>query len=503
MSVNESAASDPQAPTTESARSAEKIATGNAEDLPARYKPFPSFAEWLSQPATTVGFDAVSSIVEELTSKPEDLRRKALDVVRNVAALETGAIEDLYPSDRGLTITAAAGVAILESIASKHGEAARSYLAAALDAYELVLDFSTKKAPIGQAWIRQLHAAICKNQETYKVRIAETVEERPLPKGEYKHLPNHVLQPNGTVHYYAPPEVTQSEMARLVDELSLVEFGKAHPIEQASYAHYALVAIHPFCDGNGRVARAFASLYTYRAYSLPLLIYATQRETYFAALAEADAGSVERIKGVIGRSVTRAARLLRESFVTAQGAQPLEAFRRLTGMYRTSGGYLQVEVDQAAISLIHMVQGAIQKKIRELLDDEQTPVDQRKAITLSSAVGGGNWAAPSPEFRRPIEAHQNRVVTLSAASNAPADAAENMAIGVSLPRDATPDDVFILDTSPAVDPVEIPLSDLMSGDTLEAEMFIAIFADRVISKLLARVRDAGRESLRKKGFGPT
>jgi hypothetical protein len=130
-------------------------------DLQPRYVPFPSFSQWLSQPATTVGFDAVSSIVDELNSKPAETRREALDVVRRVAALETGAIEGLYPSDRGLTITAAAGIAILEGIAIKHGEAARSYLAAALDAYELVLDFSTTKTPIAPAWIRQLHSEIC------------------------------------------------------------------------------------------------------------------------------------------------------------------------------------------------------------------------------------------------------------------------------------------------------------------------------------------------------
>jgi hypothetical protein len=139
--------------------------------------------QWISQPANTAGFDIVSSIVEDLKSKPEITRRKALDVVRNVAALETGAIEDLYPSDRGLTITAAAGVAILESIASKHGEAARSYLKAALDAYELVLDFSTKATPIAQAWIRNLHTEICKSQETYKVFVSDSSELRPLPKG--------------------------------------------------------------------------------------------------------------------------------------------------------------------------------------------------------------------------------------------------------------------------------------------------------------------------------
>jgi hypothetical protein len=76
-------------------------------------------------------------------------------------------------------------------------------------------------------------------------------------------------------------------------------------------------------------------------------------------------------------------------------------------------------------------------------------------------------------------------------------------VGVSLPRDAKPNDVFILDTSPAGDSVEIPLADFINGESLEAEILTTIFADRVISKLLSRIEESGRESLRKKGFGPS
>jgi len=43
----------------------------------------------------------------------------------------------------------------------------------------------------------------------------------------------------------------------------------------------------------------------------------------------------------------------------------------------------------------------------------------------------------------------------------------------------------------------------MSGESLDAEMLITIFADRVLSKLLARILEAGTKSLRQKGFGPS
>lgn len=83
--------------------------------------------------------EAVSAIVSELSSRSSDVHRVALARVRNVAALETGAIEDLYPSDRGLTITAATSAAILDAVKIKHGEKVHAYVADALDAYQLGL----------------------------------------------------------------------------------------------------------------------------------------------------------------------------------------------------------------------------------------------------------------------------------------------------------------------------------------------------------------------------
>jgi len=81
-------------------------------------------------------------------------------------------------------------------------------------------------------------------------------QEQALPKGQYKIMPNHVRTRKGADHSYAPVDVTPAEMARLVAELRSDAFLTAHPVLQAAYAHYGLVAIHPFADGNGRVARA-------------------------------------------------------------------------------------------------------------------------------------------------------------------------------------------------------------------------------------------------------
>jgi len=75
-----------------------------------------------------------------------------------------------------------------------------------------------------------------------------------------------------------------------MEELRTPQFQAGHSILQAAYAHHALTAIHPFSDGNGRTARALASVYLYRAGGIPLVIFSDQQERYWDALSAADAG---------------------------------------------------------------------------------------------------------------------------------------------------------------------------------------------------------------------
>jgi Fic family protein len=65
----------------------------------------------------------------------------------------------------------------------------------------------------------------------------------------------------GKIIFRPPPFV---EVPFLLEDfikwLNAKEAKPLHPIIKAGIAHYVLVAIHPFVEGNGRTARAFASL---------------------------------------------------------------------------------------------------------------------------------------------------------------------------------------------------------------------------------------------------
>ncbi|MGH3609855.1 MAG: Fic family protein, partial [Pseudonocardiaceae bacterium] len=84
--------------------------------------------------------------------------------------------------------------------------------------------------------------------------------------------------------------------------------GGASPAVLAAWVHHRFTQIHPFRDGNGRVARLLATLVFIRAEWLPLVVRRDDRVRYLDALQEADNGdllplvklfdTVQRVTGV-------------------------------------------------------------------------------------------------------------------------------------------------------------------------------------------------------------
>jgi Fic family protein len=261
------------------------------------YRGFPDFSAWgpLSPEDADLWSRFAASLAEMRQAATPAALKNAVDVAIRAAALDTGAIEGLYNVDRGFTMTVAVQGLAWQQMVEERGAGVRELFEAQLAAYELVLDAVTHKMPITEAWIRALHETLCAPQKTYRVFTDQGWQEQELPKGDYKSRPNHVRLTDGTMHAYAPVDLVPTEMHRLVEQIRTPEFEAAHPVLQASYCHYAFVVIHPFADGNGRVARALASTFFYRAQSIPLMIFANQRPAYLDALALADRDDHHRV----------------------------------------------------------------------------------------------------------------------------------------------------------------------------------------------------------------
>ncbi|MDR0283594.1 MAG: Fic family protein [Propionibacteriaceae bacterium] len=350
------------------------------------YVPFPSFPEW------NADFDplVVDQYAERLrraqeTASPE-VHQRALAIATRTAAVDTGAIEGLYVTDRGFTRTIATQGEFWERALYQRGEQVRRSIEDALEAYEYVLDATTRRTEISAKWIRDLHAIITEHQETYEVYVrageAERSERRPLPHGEYKTLPNNpTSRSTGRDHAYAPPgDETAAEVMRLADQLATPEFAAAHPVVQAAYAHYAYVCIHPFADGNGRVARALASVFLYRSPGVPLVVFADQRDQYLDVLEAADMGNPTRFVQFIADRVVDTIGTVVQSMKQLINSANLAA--NVTAMYRELLYHEIPEEEQLAIQrLVDACVNHLRQAVVELGSSLDAPLRVRSMRT--------------------------------------------------------------------------------------------------------------------------
>jgi Fic family protein len=228
-------------------------------------------------------------------------------------AIETGIIERLYTWDRGVT-EALIEQGIESSIIAHRGGVSRhdaEHIQALIDDHlgivEGLFGYIKGEEPLTEYFIRSLQAQFTAHLD-YMDGSRVT-----LQKGEYKTLPNNPRRPDGKIHLYCPPELTKEEMENLIRMYR--EADAVHtPEVKSAWLHHRFTQIHPFQDGNGRVARALASLVFLREGLFPLVVRDADREKYIGALETADDGD-------LGPLATFFARCQRDAILKALGLE--------------------------------------------------------------------------------------------------------------------------------------------------------------------------------------
>lgn len=210
-------------------------------------------------------------------------------------AIETGLIERIYTLDRGTTeILLERGIHenLIAQTATNRDPAIVSDI---IRDHEMALDglfqFVKRERELSTSFVKELHVVLLAHQDTASARntFGRSVE-MPLVKGEYKKRPNSPVRPDGRIHEYCPPEQVASEMDRLVEMHASHQKAGVFPEVEAAWLHHRFAQIHPFQDGNGRVARALATLVMIRAGLLTLVVTDANRSDYIEALEAADGG---------------------------------------------------------------------------------------------------------------------------------------------------------------------------------------------------------------------
>lgn len=108
-----------------------------------------------------------------------------------------------------------------------------------------------------------------------------------LRRGKFKLRPNTVYDPKTSKYLlFAAPSIVERKMNELLmNLLSRIKMNE-EVFGIASWLHCVFIGIHPFDDGNGRVARALASILLGKAGFLPFTVSPEMKEEYYYAVKE-------------------------------------------------------------------------------------------------------------------------------------------------------------------------------------------------------------------------
>lgn len=147
-----------------------------------------------------------------------------------------------------------------------------------------------KDIPLTQNFIRTLHRTLLREDYTVYRSLPDGVQTSyTVHAGQYKTRPNSVITRYGDRFEYASPEETPAFMANLVDWYNQAEQeGVLSPAELAIVFHYRYIRIHPFEDGNGRIARMMVN-YILARHGYPMIVVRSRsKKEYLEALHRAD-----------------------------------------------------------------------------------------------------------------------------------------------------------------------------------------------------------------------
>lgn len=258
--------------------------------------------------------------------------------------------------------------------------------------------------PLTGTFIRQLHKTLLRQDyEEHRTLPGGAYTSFTIHAGQYKTRPNSVITRYGDRFEYASPEETPALMTDLVNWYNETEReGSMHPVELATLFHYRYIRIHPFEDGNGRIARLLVN-YILSRHGYPMVVVRSRKKKeYLEALHQADLrvgpvpsdgahATLEQIKpfhSYFTRLVTSEIKFTID-FLTAR-EQTTWWFdgERITFNSPTVGNILQAMHDNPDVTVTQLAETAgvsrtaVQKTVKSLVD---------KGYVLQNADILGRW----------------------------------------------------------------------------------------------------------------
>ncbi len=226
---------------------------------------------------------------DRLKTQLDALRPLDPALLKNLRELYTVRLTHNSTAIEGNTLTETETQIVLEKGITIGGKPLQDHLEVVnhAEAIDYMRDLAQTSTPITQWEVRQMHSLVCKGDK--QAGAYRTVNV--MAAGTNYRYPNAIQVPDlmadfGTWLAHPHP---------------------LHPIEIATELHARLVTIHPFTDGNGRVARLLMNLHLLRTGYPIAVVQATDRAAYIDAVVAWQAGHTKLLLGLVADCVKASA----------------------------------------------------------------------------------------------------------------------------------------------------------------------------------------------------
>jgi Fic family protein len=257
---------------------------------------------------TLTTLDQKKQLLDEHRPLPDELVKNLNDWFRVELTFTSNAIE-------GNTLSRAETALVVEKGLTVEGKTLREHLEA--DNHAQAFDWVVQQVSEKSTWKSVEHKKISQHSQPRPHITQDTIlklHQLILQKidddhaGRYRTVPvriagSRVVLPN--------PVKVPGLMKQFISWLNQAE---GHPVKVSAEAHYRLVSIHPFVDGNGRTARLLMNLILMQAGYPPAIIRPEERRQYINSLEQAQlGGSTEDYYQLVYLAVERSLDIYLES----------------------------------------------------------------------------------------------------------------------------------------------------------------------------------------------
>ena len=250
--------------------------------------------------------EALTKLLRQLDEKREELdRRRPLSPAEAARLREYLDVEWTYNSNaiEGSTLTRQETLVVLKHGLTVGGRSLVEHLEVInhQHAIGLVEQVATQPEAVTEDDIKAIHRLVLRTIDDDHAGVYR--QQQVLIAGS-AYLPPPAMAVPGRMAEFA------EWLARTDDAIRQNIPDALHPVKRAAHAHFWLVDIHPFVDGNGRAARLLMNLVLLQADYPIAIIRNEDRALYYTALEEAHEGRLASFLQLVAEAVDRTTDIL-------------------------------------------------------------------------------------------------------------------------------------------------------------------------------------------------